>query len=119
MEGERTSDNCYLLKSTSPCMHEEQLEQETLAPHSEHTRRSDPTITEPSNQRHPDLIAKPDQLSNLCIEYSLPPCIKSKLSTTTKVLELLHKDLMGSRLRESIEKKRFICVDAIHSLSLP
>ena len=32
-------------------MYEEQLEQETLAPQLEHTRRSEPTITEPSSQK--------------------------------------------------------------------
>ena len=44
MEGERTSENCYLLTSTSPCMYEEQLEEKTLTPQSEHTRRSEPTL---------------------------------------------------------------------------
>ena len=104
MKGERTSNNFYLLTSISPCMYEIQLEQESLIQYSEHTRRSDCTITRPSSQKNSDMKARHDQMSSLCMEYSLPSCPKSQLSIATKLLELLHMDLMGSKLGESIER---------------
>ena len=99
-------------------MNEEQLEQETLAQQSKHTKRSDPTFTSPSSQRHSDLKSRFGQMSSLYIECSLPPCTKSRPSTATKQLELLHMDLMGSSVGESIEKKNIIYVETIRTVCL-
>ena len=89
-----------------------------MAQQSEHTKRSDPTFTSPSSQRHSDVKSRPYPKSSLCIERSLLQCTKSIVSTATKLLELLHMDLMGSRVGESIERKKFIYVEAICTICL-
>ena len=115
MEGDKTSDNCYLLTRANPYMHEIQ---ETLIQQFEHTKRSDCTIIGPSSQKHSDMKATPDQMSSLCMERSLPSCTNSQLSIVTRLLELLYIDLMGSRVEESIERKRFIYAQAIRTVCL-
>ena len=115
MEGDKTSDNCYLLTRARPYMHEIQ---ETLIQQFEHTKRSDCTIIGPSSQKHPDMKATLDQMSSLYMESCLPSCTKSQLSIATKLLELLYINLMGSKVGKSIERKRFIYAQAIRTVCL-
>ena len=99
-------------------MHEIPLEQETLVQQSKHARRSDTTTTGPSSQIHSYLKPRPDQMSSLYTERTLPSSTKSQLSTMTRLLELLHMDLMGFRIGENIERKRFIYEEAIRTVYL-
>ena len=115
MEGDKTLDNCYLLTRASPYMHEIQ---ETLIQQFEHTKRSDCTIIGPPSQKHSDMKETLDQMSSLYMESSLPSCTKSQLSIATRLLELLYINLMGSKVGESIERKRFIYAQAIRTVCL-
>ena len=57
-------------------------------------------------------------MSSLCIEHSILPCTKSKINTLTRLLELLHMDLMGSKVGKSIERTKFIYAEAMRMICL-
>ena len=117
MERNRSLDNCYLLVSSSTCLNtvpnDTSLWHRWMG-HVSYKSLIDTIVAEaikgfPNLKGELERMCKPCQLG----KQVRTPHLESQLGSTTKVLELVHMDLMGPMQVERIAEKRYsyVCVD--------
>ena len=117
MGGSRSYDNCYLLASSNTCLNTLQNDHSLWHKrigHVSHNSLRD-TIASEAIRGVPGLKGEPKGMCRLCqLGKQVPTShLESQLSSTSRVLELVHLDLMGPMEVESIVRKKYVyvCVD--------
>ena len=123
MEGNRSSDNCYLLASPNTCLNTVQNDHilwHRRLGHIIHNNLKD-IIASEAFKVVSNLKAEPESMCAPCqlrIQTRMSNT-KSQITSTSRVLELIHMDLMGPMQVESLAGKRckYVCVDEFSRFS--
>ena len=115
MEGNKSSDNCYLLESPNTCLTSIQNNTNLWRIQKGNARHNNlrDTIAKEATSGIPNLKG---ELERMCVPCQLgkqvrTPHLECKLGSTTRVLELVQMDLMGPMQIESIYGKSMYMYD--------